>query len=149
MTRLTLLAALLVCIPAQRATAQQPRTARRDLKAELVAMNDSLVSAFNRGNAAAVARFYADDARMDGERGTVVQGREAIDRFWADLKNPKSWKLEVIAVGGRPDQPYEIGRSTIVTSGPNGDRVSVVEYLLIFRRDARGRLRIIVDYYRY
>lgn len=149
MTRLTLLAALLVCIAAQGGTAQQPRTARRDLKAELVAMNDSLVSAFNRGNAAAVARFYADDARMDGERGTVVQGREAIDRFWADLKNPKSWKLEVIAVGGRPDQPYEIGRSTIVTSGPNGDRVSVVEYLLIFRRDARGRLRIIVDYYRY
>jgi ketosteroid isomerase-like protein len=149
MTRGALLAGLIICVGAQHAAAQQPRTARRSLRAELSAMNDSLVSAFRGGNAAAVARFYADDARMDGERGEVVEGRESIDRFWANVKNPKSWKLDVIAIGGRPDQPYEIGRSTIVTSGPNGDRVSVVEYLLIFRRDARGKLRIIVDYYRY
>lgn len=149
MTRLALLAALLLCVPAQGGTAQQARAAPRDLRAELVAMNDSLVSVFNRGNTAAVARFYADDARMDGEQGVVVQGRAAIDRFWAGVKNPKSWKLEVTAIGGRPDQPYEIGRSTIVTSGSNGGRVSVVEYLLIWRRDARGKLRIIVDYYRY
>ena len=149
MTRPALAAALLIGAFAARAAAQQPRPARRDLRTELSAMHDSLAAAFHGGNAAAVARFYADDARMDGERGAVVEGRQAIDRFWADVKNPKSWKLEVIAAGGRPDQPYEIGRSTIVTSGPNGDRVSVVEYLLIWRRDARGKLRIIVDYYRY
>ena len=149
MTRLLVLAALLLCVPTADAAGHQRRAARPDLRAELVAMNDSLISAFDGANAAGVARFYADDARMDGERGQVVQGRAAIDRFWTDVRNPKSWKLEAIAVGGRPDQPYEIGRSTIVTSGPNGDRVSSVEYLLIWRRDVRGGLRIVVDYFRY
>ncbi len=149
MTRALVFATLLLSVAAQDASSQQQRGARRDLRAELGAMNDSLASAFHGANAAAVARFYADDARMDGERGAVVQGRTAIDRFWADVRSPKSWKLEVIAVGGRPEQPFEIGRSTIVTSGPNGDRTSSVEYLLIWRRDARGALRIIVDYYRY
>ena len=53
------------------------------------------------------------------------------------------------AASGTQNASATSSLSTIVTSGPNGDRVSVVEYLLIWRRDARGRLRIIVDYYRY
>jgi ketosteroid isomerase-like protein len=147
--RRAIVAGVLAFLSAGALPAQQPARVRPALRAELMAMHDSLISAFKGKDAAAVARFYADDARMDGERGQVVQGRAAIDRFWAGVANPKSWKLEVITVGGGADQPYEIGRSTITTSGPNGNRVSAVEYLLLWRRDGRGRLRIIVDYYRY
>lgn len=61
-----------------------------------------------------------------------------------------SWGcLSLIDVGGHPDSPYQIGRSTLVTSGPNGDRTSIVEFLAIWRREADGRLRMVVDYYRY
>jgi ketosteroid isomerase-like protein len=108
-----------------------------------------MVAAFNSGDMLAVARFYTDDARIDGERGELVQGRAAVDKYWADIRNAKSWKLDVIDVGGHPDNPYQIGRSTLVTTGPNGDRTSVVEFLVIWRRDPRGGLRIAVDYYRY
>ena len=119
------------------------------LRAEVQAVNDSLVAVFNSGDMRAVARFYADDARIDGERGVLVQGRAAIDKYWTDLRNPKSWKLEVIHVGGDADNPHQIGRSTLVTSGPSGDRTSIVEFLAIWRREPSGKLRIVVDYYRH
>jgi len=130
--------------PVVRGPAQNPA-----LRAEIQAVNDSMMAAFNSGNMLAVARFYADDARIDGERGELVQGRAAIDKYWTDIRNAKSWKLDVIDVGGPPDTPYQIGRSTLVTTGPNGDRTSVVEFLVVWRRDPSGGLRIVVDYYRY
>jgi ketosteroid isomerase-like protein len=119
------------------------------LRAEIQAVSDSMVAAFNSGDMLAVARFYTDDARVDGERGELIQGRAAVDEYWKSIRGAKSWKLDVIDVGGHPDNPYQIGRSTLVTSGPNGDRTSVVEFLALWRREADGRLRMVVDYYRY
>ena len=65
------------------------------------------------------------------------------------IRNAKSWKLELLAVGGHRDHPWSTGRSTLVQSGPQGDRVSVVEFLAVWRRDAGGGLRLVVDYYRH
>jgi hypothetical protein len=79
----------------------------------------------------------------------LVRGRAAIDAYWTGLRNPRSWKLDVIEVGGHRDNPYQIGRSTLVTGGPSGDRTSVVEFLVIWRRQPSGVLRMAVDYYRY
>lgn len=119
------------------------------LRAEIQAMNDSMVAAFNSGDMLAVARFYSDDARVDGERGELVRGREDVDTYWTGIRNAKSWKLDVIEVGGHPDNPYQIGRSTLVTGGPDGDRTSIVEFLAIWRREPDGTLRMVVDYYRF
>jgi ketosteroid isomerase-like protein len=119
------------------------------LRREIQAVNDSMVAAFNSGNMLAVARFYADDARVDGEKGAVVTGRAAIDRYWTDIRNAKSWKLDVLEVGGHRDHPWQIGRSTLVQSSPEGDRTSVVEFLAVWRRESGGGLRMVVDYYRY
>ena len=112
------------------------------LRAEIQAVNDSMVAAFNSGDMLAVARFYTDDARIDGERGELVQGRAAVDKYWTGIRNAKSWKLDVIAVGGHRDNPYQVGRSTLVTTGPNGDRTSIVEFLAIWRRETRGAIRM-------
>ena len=137
-------AALLLCVLGQTAPAQRP-----NLRAQIQAVNDSMVAAFNSGKLLAVARFYTDDARIDGERSNAVTGRAAIDKYWTGIQNPKSWKLELIDVGGHPDHPYQIGRSTLVTSSPEGDRTSVVEFLALYRRDPKRGLRLAVDYYRY
>ena len=142
MTRL--LATVLLVSLAPSAFAQ-----RRDLKAEIQAVNDSMVAAFNSGDLRAVARFYTDDARIDGEGGIVVQGRDAVDRYWSSIRGAKSWRLEVLAVGGHRDSPWQVGRSTLVQGGPKGDRASVVEFLAIWRRAAAGGLRLSVDYYRH
>jgi hypothetical protein len=58
MTRIT--AAILLFALAPSAIAQN-----RDLRAEIQAVNDSMVAAFNTGNMLAVSRFYTDDARVD------------------------------------------------------------------------------------
>jgi ketosteroid isomerase-like protein len=127
----------------------QSANASSALHREIRAVNDSMVAAFNSGNMLAVARFYADDARVDGEKGSVVQGRAAIDRYWTDIRDAKSWALEVIAVGGPRDFPWQIGRSTLIQSSPQGDRTSVVEFLALWRREPGGGLRMVMDYYRY
>ncbi|HJU76104.1 MAG TPA: nuclear transport factor 2 family protein, partial [Gemmatimonadaceae bacterium] len=124
------------------------KTANPDLWRELQAVNDSMTAAFNKGDLLAVARFYTDDGIVDGPRGERVAGRAALDKYWTGIQNPKSWKLEVLGLGGHPDFPYQIGRSTLVTSSPNGDRTSVVEFLVLWRREQDGSLRIAVDYYR-
>ena len=144
MTMVGLVAAVLLFSLAPGAFAQ-----RRDLRAEIHAVNDSMVAAFNRGDRRPVARFYTNDARTDGEGGIVVQGRDAVDRYWSSISGAKSWKLEVLAVGGHRDSPWQVGRSTLVQGGPNGDRASIVEFLAIWRRDAARRPRLAVDYYRY
>ena len=118
------------------------------LRRKIQAVNDSMAAAFNAGDLLGVSHFYTDDARVDGKGGVLVQGREALDKYWMGIRNPKSWKLEVLEVGGHLDHPYQIGRSTLVTSSPTGDRTSVVEFLAIWRRSPAGGLRLAVDYYR-
>jgi ketosteroid isomerase-like protein len=135
---------------AQAGTLQaQAVSAQSTLHREIRAVNDSMVAAFNSGNMLAVARFYADDARVDGEKGAIVQGRAAIDRYWTEIQNAKSWTLEIIAVGGPRDFPWQIGRSTLVQTSPQGDRTSIVEFLALWRREPGGGLRMVMDYYRY
>lgn len=145
--RIPLLLVALAAIPPANAQGRPDR--QPSLRAEIQAVNDSMVAAFNRGDLLAVARFYTDDARVDGEKGAVVVGRQAIDRYWTGIQGAKSWTLEIIEVGGPRDTPWQVGRSTLVQSSPQGDRVSVVEFLAVWRRDARGGLRLAVDYYRY
>jgi len=105
-------------------------------------------AAFNRGDLIGVARFYADDAKLAGGGGSVVDGRAAIDRYWTNMAKPKQWKLEVIAVGGSSALAYESGRSRLTRIAANGqDHTSVVDFVVIWRRQPNGALRIAMDLY--
>ena len=67
--------------------------------------------------------------------------REPVGYRTSDRLNPRRL--------GHVPVPYQIGRSTLVTTGPNGDRTAVVEFLVVWRREPGGNLRMVVDYYRY
>ena len=59
-----------------------------------------------------------------------------------------SWALEVISVEGTEDMPVQHGRSTLEYDAADGQhRVSVVDFILIWRRADDGRYRIAVDAY--
>ena len=140
-SRLVLAAALLApaALHAQRSALHQ----------EIDSLNRAMEQAFAKGDMAAVAKFYADDGKLMGPRGADVSGRAAIDRYWQDIKGAKSWKLEVIEVGGDRTTAYQIGRSTLVTSGGGGDRTSVSRFVVIWKRQPDGKLRIALDFYHF
>jgi uncharacterized protein (TIGR02246 family) len=156
-TRLACLAAMASLAGAQPLQAQQPRTERpapaisapRDtaLHREIVALNRNMEAAIARGDLAAAAAFYADDARIVGPRGFEVKGRKAIDDYWASVGNARSWKLEVWEVGGSRDEAYQVGRSTLVHGATGQERTSVTDFVVIWKRQADGTLRIALDFY--
>jgi uncharacterized protein (TIGR02246 family) len=122
---------------------------RSALRQEIDSLNRAMEQAFAKGDMAAVAKFYADDGKLMGPRGADISGRAAIDRYWQGIKGAKSWKLEVIEVGGDRTTAYQIGRSTLVTAGGGGDQTSVSRFVVIWKRQPDGRLRIALDFYHF
>lgn len=102
-------------------------------------------AAFARGDLKAVARFYADDAVMMGPRGERVRGREAIDRYWSTISNPRRWKLDVFDVGGSLNEAYQLGRSSLTFLHDGQERTSVTDFIVIWKRTPGAEWKIAVD----
>ena len=118
------------------------------LVGEIRALNDSMVATLARGDMAGIARFYADDGRLVGPRRATVRGRAEIDRYWTSLLGAKSWRLEVLEVGGTRDAAYQVGISRLTTAAPDGrEQTHVSEFVVIWKRQADGSLKIALDLY--
>lgn len=154
---LSLLAGVLVlvggCQPAKPATGG---SAAGPLAAEDVAAirsaDSAFVSAANSGNAETVAALYATDARVLPPNAPVVEGREAIQKFWGGFLDTYQITMDVTAaeVEGRGDLAYARGRyvmdGTPKAAGtpPFHDEGKYVEVL---RRGPDGHWLIAVDMY--
>ena len=124
-----------------------PVVADSALRAEVKALNAAMVAAFDR-DPATVARFYADSARIVGPRRQTVQGRVAIDRYWAAIRKPGAWKLEVVEVGGSRAEAHQIGVSTLTSTSSDGRQGTYVcDFVVIWKRQRDGTMRIMLDLY--
>jgi len=101
---------------------------------------------FNAGDAAGMASFYAEDAKLLAENADLVRGRGAIERFWrvaidrARAANAvRTISLDEVTSSG--DLGYALG--TVVVRIPG--RELTTKYATIWRRDADGRWRLAVD----
>jgi ketosteroid isomerase-like protein len=117
------------------------------LRTEIEAINRQMEGAVAGGDMLAVAAYYADDARLIGPRGQEVRGRSAIDTYWSRIQGAKAWQLEAFEIGGGVNQAYQFGRSTLVQTLPTGERKSVTDFVVIWKRGQDGRLRIALDFY--
>jgi len=104
-------------------------------------------SLFNAGNAAGMAAFYADDAKLLAENTELIRGRAAIEQFWryaierAQAANAiRTISLEEVTATG--DLGYVLGAVTVQI--PDGPRM-VTKYATIWQRDPDGRWRLAVD----
>ena len=139
--RLALLA-LVALAPVARAQAPADTAAlRREVEQVARAMEDAVA----RGDLKGAASYYADDAIVRTARGIVAQGREGVDKYFMGIAGAKSWKLDVNQVGGTADAPWWVGRSTLVHGTP--ERQSVVQFLVLLKRQPDGKLRVVLDYY--
>ena len=126
MSRVALLAVALVFY-ASTGTAQT--------KATIDKLNDAWAAAFNKGDAAAIAAMYTDDATVLPQGAPMVKGATAIRDLWAgvikDFSDAKLATVEVHTMG--EVMAYEIGTVTAKTKA-NPPQDAVGKYVVVWRR---------------
>jgi len=111
-------------------------------KIEIQQLNDQWSAAFNKGDAAAVAAMYAQDAYMLPAGAPMVKGRAAIEGFvkqiTQDLGDFKLTTLDVKPLG--PDAALEIGTATFKHKGQAG----AVKYAVVWQKEG-GSWKLLQD----
>jgi hypothetical protein len=74
-------------------------------------------------------------------------GRAAIDSYWVARPRPESWNIETLEVGGSRDQPWQHARSMRINRTAAGADTSYTTFILVWKRDSAGKLRIYLDLY--
>jgi uncharacterized protein (TIGR02246 family) len=121
-----------------------PGTVRQEIEQH----NRDMSAAFNRGDAAAVAALYAEDAKVLPPGGAMVTGRQAIRQFWQGVRDmgvhEVTLRTEEVATSG--DLAYEIGTATL-TMQPAGSAATMdsVKYVVVWKRRAGGPWQLAVD----
>lgn len=109
------------------------------IRDELDAINAGFGESFAAQDAERLAGFYADDARLLFAGQPIIRGRAAVDATLRDMVagGPVSLRFETDEVIDDGPLVVDIGR--IIS--PSGQS----KYVVVYRRQADGSLRIIVD----
>ena len=98
-------------------------------------LDDEWSAAFNKGDAAAIAAMYAEDAYVLPPGHDIVKGRAAIEAFWRgatqQLGNAKLTAVDVAPLGPRAGR--EIGTFAFETKAQPPQPVTG-KYVVIWRR---------------
>ena len=107
-------------------------------KATIEKLNDAWTAAFNKGDAAAVAALYTEDAYVLPPGSAMVKGRAAIEAFWRQaaqqMTDAKLTTLDVLPLGRSAAR--EIGTVTLKTKSQPPQEV-VGKYVVIWRKVGR------------
>jgi uncharacterized protein (TIGR02246 family) len=137
MPRVAMLALCLGVLFAAPALAQNAATIQK--------LNDKFTAALNKGDAAAVAAMYAEDAYVLPPGGEMVKGRSAIEAFWKQTAqqagDAKLVTVDVLPLGRRAAR--EIGTVTLQTKGQPPQQL-VGKYAVVWRQ-IRGRWLVATD----
>jgi uncharacterized protein (TIGR02246 family) len=108
-------------------------------KATIQKLNDAFGEAFARGDAAALAAMYTEDAYLLPAGAGMVQGRPAIQAFWGGLvqqaSSAKLTTLDVLPLSA--EYAREIGASAITTKAQPPQTVAG-KYVVIWRKVGDG-----------
>jgi len=104
-------------------------------KATIEKLNDAWAAAFNKGDAAAVAAMYAEDAYVLPPGADMIKGRAAIEAFWRQasqqLGDATLKTLDVLPLG--PRAAREIGTVTLQTKTQPPQQI-VGKYAVVWRK---------------
>ncbi len=106
------------------------------------------VEAYNRGDAAAAADHYTEDAKLLPPNLEMVSGKEAIRGFWKTAMDMgvRRINLETEEVGYDGDLAYVRGVSTVTIQPEGGQEVTHRgKYLVALKRQADGSWKVAVD----
>jgi uncharacterized protein (TIGR02246 family) len=107
-------------------------------KATIEKLNDVWTAAFNKGDVAAVAALYAEDAYVLPPGSGIVKGRAAIEAFWRQaaqqMTDAKLTTVDVLPLGRSAAR--EIGTVTLKTKSQPPQEV-VGKYVVVWRKVGR------------
>ncbi|YCI06143.1 SgcJ/EcaC family oxidoreductase (plasmid) [Ensifer sp. D2-11] len=112
-----------------------------DIRDEIQRANDRWNSAFNSGDADAVAALYAADAIVLPSTHAIVRGGSEIRDFWRGLISAgvQDHRIEMIDAQSIGDIGYAIGKWSANAPGESGDAQSYEgTVVMIFRRQGHG-----------
>jgi uncharacterized protein (TIGR02246 family) len=127
MQRMAIFASCIMMLAASSAFAQS--------KAMIQRQDDKWAEAFNKGDAAALAAMYTEDAYALPAGHDMVKGRAAIEAFWKEamqqLGDAKLVVVDVAPLG--PRAAREIGTFTFKTKAQSPQPV-VGKYVVVWRK---------------
>ena len=103
---------------------------------------------FGKRNFNALDRIYTADARILPPGAPLIEGREAIKKFWSDMiagANAKSAVLTSVDVMHTGDGAVEIGKAVLRIAPGGGDEAEVEVKYVVFWREEEGRWKWHVD----
>ena len=107
-------------------------------KATIEKLNDVWTAAFNKGDAAAVAALYSEDAYVLPPGSAMVKGRPAIEAFWRQaaqqMTDAKLTTVDVLPLGRSAAR--EIGNVTLKTKSQPPQEI-VGKYVVVWRKIGR------------
>lgn len=107
-------------------------------KATIEKLNDVWTAAFNKGDAAAVAALYAEDAYVLPPGSAMVKGHAAIEAFWRQaaqqMGDAKLTTVDVLPLGRSAAR--EIGTVTLQTKSQPPQQI-VGKYVVVWRKVGR------------
>jgi len=114
-------------------------------KATIEKLNDAWTAAFNKGDAAAVAAMYTEDAYVLPPGAEMVKGRTGIEAFWRQaaqqMGDAKLTTLDVLPLGRSVAR--EIGTVTLKTKSQPPQEI-VGKYAVVWRK-VGGKWKLATD----
>jgi uncharacterized protein (TIGR02246 family) len=110
----------------------------KDLKSEIEAVNAKFGAAYDRGDAAAIARLYTPHATMFPPGSDMVTGREGIQKVWAGAiqSGMKFTSLQTVSVEQYGNAAREIGRFTAEVPNAQKQMTKLVgKYVVVWKRE--------------
>jgi uncharacterized protein (TIGR02246 family) len=110
----------------------------KDLKSEIEAVNAKFGAAYDRGDAAAIARLYTPHATVFPPGSDMVTGREGIQKVWAGAiqSGMKFTSLQTVSVEQYGNAAREIGRFTADVPNAQKQMTKLVgKYVVVWKRE--------------
>jgi uncharacterized protein (TIGR02246 family) len=141
-------AVLTTAAAARPAAADQPNGGSAEDKAAIAKNAEGFIEAFQKGDAQAVAAFWAPDGDYTDETGRHMKGRGAIEKaFTKFFSENKGLKVRIDSLALRfvtPDVAIEDGTSSVI--GPDGGPPSRARYSIVHvKKDGQWQLSSVRD----
>lgn len=125
-----------------------PLAASPAVNAKVAAVNDAFAAAMVKGDAAAVAALYTEDAQLLFFKGTTLKGRAAIQEFLGGMfKGMKVKAMKIVSEEVHPlgDALLDQGHYEMTSEADGKVETAKARYLQVLKKGKDGKLLLYRD----